>query len=356
MTNQGMGDIRSYLTSKSEYLRGNWDLYMAFLILALDNAKIVAFITPDKWLSKPFGMAFRGYYMRDRLSKISHAGAKVFRDATVDAIVTLFTQQAQSLDVARINNDKSITKVTTTTIKSMEEPYLIDYLFSGEASFVMAIDKLPTKLSDLGVSCENACATSDAYKLSPLVFNNESFNGVSEYKLVNTGTIVKYGTAWGEKNITYLGRKMLFPVVNISDFEKNLGRTYVRRTKNKKIIFKGLNLLDAYLDLEGYFIPGKTTLVVCSESEDLLKILCALINSSLVYKYLKIKYNSSSYCGGLTFTPDMINYIPIPIFTDEEKKKILRLVNHILTSEKPSNQDIADIDKEISSCYLRSTL
>ena len=33
-------------------------------------------------------------------------------------------------------------------------------------------------------------------------------------------------------------------------------------------------------------------------------------------EYCKSKYISSSYCGGLLFTPDMINRLPVPDLSD----------------------------------------
>ncbi len=90
MTNQGMGELRDILKKQHSCLEGNWDMYMAFLEFSLSVAKTVVFITPDKWLSKPFGKKFRGTRMVERMSAITRAGSKVFENATVDAIITLF--------------------------------------------------------------------------------------------------------------------------------------------------------------------------------------------------------------------------------------------------------------------------
>ena len=44
----------------------------------------------------------------------------------------------------------------------------------------------------------------------------------------------------------------------------------------------------------------------------LLFVTTAIINSSIATAYIKDKYMSSSYCGGLKFTPKMIESIPVP--------------------------------------------
>lgn len=90
MTNLGLRWERKVLQNKYSNLSGNWDIYMAFFELALFIGDIVSFITPDKWLSKPFGEKFRKNQMCSRVSTITRAGSKVFESATVDSIITLF--------------------------------------------------------------------------------------------------------------------------------------------------------------------------------------------------------------------------------------------------------------------------
>ena len=152
------------------------------------------------------------------------------------------------------------------------------------------------------------------------------------------------------KPITYLGHHELYPVINKEQFEKLIGRTYCRRAYSPKIIFKGLNLLDAFIDENASYIPGKTTLCICSENIDCLKLLCGIINSKLIFFYIKTKVSSSSYCGGITFTPEVINSLPIPQITDSEKKDIIHLVDRIQISDD-SNQLLKQLDDIVYSLY-----
>ena len=70
------------------------------------------------------------------------------------------------------------------------------------------------------------------------------------------------------KDITYLGSKYMNPVVDKRDFCEHFGKSYIRKALSKKLIFKGLNLLDGFIDLNGIYIPGKSTLVICSNNTD----------------------------------------------------------------------------------------
>lgn len=76
-----------------------------------------------------------------------------------------------------------------------------------------------------------------------------------------------------------------------------------------------MTLLDACIDLEANIIPGKSTLIICNDDEKILFALLAYLNSSLPIYYIKQKYSSNSYNGGINFQKDMINNLPIPAFT-----------------------------------------
>ena len=347
MKNQNQGDFRDYLKKKFS-LNGNWDIYIAFFKFALETANIVSFITPDKWLSKDFGFDLRKNEVRTRLSQITHAGADIFDSVRVDAIVTLFNKTSKGLSAYKFDKKKKSILMNSADISKLTEPYLIDYLFTKNNQFVIKIDKITGRFTDLGVKCEGACATHDPYELDPLIQNIKEFDSSKYFKIINTGTISKYHARWGEKDMTHFGNKTLYPVVEKKAFVNKFGNTYVERVKSPKVIFKGINLLDAVIDFDASIVPYKTTLVVCAKDEKLLKIICALLNSKLIFKYIKVKYASSSYCGGTTFTKDMINYLPLPNLTTEIKNRIISNVDSIISAKSvDSSADTTEEEKAI---------
>ena len=332
MTLLGQTDLREYITKHYKFIKGNWDIYMAFLERGLTlSSGCLCYITPDKWLSKPFGSKFREQCMIPHMKTILHTGNKTFESAMVDAIITLFGRSSDNISAYKFDGDKNIIHMNTVPSNSIPKPYYIDSLFSENNYLIRKMEDESIMLSTIA-ECENACATHDAYELSPYVYNLTSeYDFATQSKLVNTGTIDKFSNRWGVKDITYLGAKYLCPVVDKKAFVSNFGKAYIRKTLSKKLIFKGLNLLDGFIDLSGNYIPGKSTLIICSDNINDLKFLCGLLNSNLAIFYIKSKYASSSYCGGITFSKDMINNFPVSSLAGF-KEKVISIVDKILAS------------------------
>lgn len=346
MKNKGIDWQRKVLQSKFKNLSGNWDIYMAFFELGLSLSSIVSFITPDKWLSKGFGLKFRENQVRNRLSLIAKAGNKVFKSATVDAVITLFTRTTSELKAYNFITDKKVELINIKNIKNIKSPFLIDFMFSPNNPLIEKINLVKYNINKY-CNCEGACATRDFYIVKDLIRENANPNLNQYYKLINTGTIGRYYNKWNLKPISF-GGKFNYPVVKKADFDKKLGKTYIERAKSPKIIMKGLNLLDVCIDEKAEFLPGKSTLVICSTDVLLLKILMGILNSKLAIWYIKNKYQSSSYCGGITFTKDMINSFPIPDLSRIKKTKILDIVNIILDIKRETpSRDTTALEQEI---------
>ena len=331
MTLLGQTDLRKFIVDTYKFVKGNWDIYMAFLEMGLAHSKnCMTYITPDKWLSKPFGSKFREKCMIPRLHKILHTGNRTFDSATVDAIITLFIDSSTSISAYRFDKG-AILHMNTAISKTIAKPYFIDCLFNENNYLITKIEENTIPLSQFA-QCENACATSDAYALSSFVRNmTESYDQEEDFKLVNTGTIDKFTNKWGYKEITYLGEKYLQPIVNRQSFISHFGKSYIGKSLAKKCIFKGLNLLDGFIDFNGEYLPGKSTLVVCTDNTNHLKFICGILNSKLALFYIKAKYASSSYCGGITFSKDMINSFPIA-YDESFYNEISSLVDNIISN------------------------
>jgi hypothetical protein len=331
--------------------KGNWDIYIAFYEKGfglLGRQGVLSFITPDKWISKPFGDEMR-LRSTDRILSILKAGRSVFESVNVDAIVTLFTNFSQPLiriyEVA--GTDIRLKRVVPK--KELVPPYAYDWLFSDYVELLAKINAGREPLSRRG-TCENACATSDAYKLKEFVEEAPKNPKQDEYlEIINTGTIGKYVSKWGRRGMVYLGDRYFYPMVHRERFLEAFRNSYGRKAIKPKLIVKGLNLLDACLDSKGTIIPGKTTLIITSENLEELKILLALINSRVAFFYLKEKYPASSYNQGTTFTKEMINNFPLPEISRADRAKLISMVDRILSARAcDPDADTTALENEIN--------
>lgn len=350
MIKDGQENLREYLKDTYRCTVGNWDLYIVFMELALNIMKktgAMSYITPDKWLSKSFGDEFRTQYI-DGIEQVIMLGRDVFDSALVDSIITQVSCSPIPTLMASAMSDGSVNVLNHVLKSTLTAPYYLDPLLSPHYGFIDRLDKAHGRLDKL-IVCESACATSDAYKLKPFVLECQGvFNAETHYSMVNTGTLGKYVSRWGIKPMTYLKEKYLNPVVERAVFTKNFENTYKTKSDARKIIVKGLTLLDATLDLRGEMIPGKTTLVLTSKDEATLKFASAILNCPLSIFYVKARYGSASYNGGINFTKQMINSIPIPATSSE---KIVNLVDSVLQRKAENqNADITDLECEINSC------
>ena len=51
-------EMRKLIPSSYSLTKGSWDIYIAFFekgFQASEQSGVLSFITPDKWISKPFG-------------------------------------------------------------------------------------------------------------------------------------------------------------------------------------------------------------------------------------------------------------------------------------------------------------
>lgn len=115
-------------------------------------------------------------------------------------------------------------------------------------------------------------------------------------------------------------------------FLHEFANSYSRKAVRPKVIIKGLTLLHSCIDISGVIVPGKSTLVVLSENDDLkaLKFAMGLLNSKLPIFFIREKYSASSYNTGINFTKHMINTFPLPKISEKQFNEMVAVVDQIL--------------------------
>ena len=347
-----MQEDREIIKSQFKITKGNWDIYIPFFEQGLKigtQKSLLTFITPDKWIVKPFGLELRKM-LSNYIDIIARKG-DVFYSARVDSIITIIDKNTNKENIDFYLNNEKINSINREFVKNSKD-FLLDYFYNN-SKIINSIRKDKILLGSF-TTCINACATADAYKLKPFIKELKNPTKNTLY-IINTGTIGKYVSKFGIKPMKYIKDIYNKPICTKQDFKSNFGAKYNEIALSKKIIIKGLTLLDACIDLNGNIIPAKSTIVILDKDNEKLKFLSAIINSKVAFFYIKEIYSSNSYCGGINFTKDMISSIPIPEINSKNKKledKIINLVDRIIEGKK-SGIDMRELEEEVDRLVYR---
>lgn len=361
MVNSGLEWERDYISKNYNYAKGNWDIYIAFFekgLSLLNNEGRLIYITPDKWISKPFGAALRKGEVAN-IVQILEAGRDVFESALVDSIVTMIgKKKTKNINVYCMKKSEGKARFVRSVDKGiLNDDCALDIVFSEYTQYIEKMSKGRPILGDF-YQCENACATSDCYILKDILLSHnrcEEFDTDTEYKVINTGTIGRYVSRWGKVPMKYLKDKYAFPYVVRAKFHETFPKSYGEKPKKKKIIIKGLTLLDGTLDFDGLIVPGKSTMLIPVNTDEDLKVLGAYINSRLSIFYIKQRYSSSSYNGGITFTKNMINNLPWITLSIDEKELLISWVDMIIhLKEENIDADTREYEEKIDKFFYHS--
>ena len=295
---------REWINKNYESATGNWDLYIPFIekALIISNKKAyISYITPNKWLSMDYGKSIRKIIM-DNLDVIyDFTNTKVFDSADVSSIVFGLSKKIKSQIIIEGENRKNISKY------NIENKDNLSVIVSEGFSIVNNLNKKNIKFEDY-FKVYSAFTTSEAYKLKEIL--KEKFNEKEDFKLINTGTIDRYTSLWGKTLTSYLGTKILYPSISISEFKEKFINRF-NKMSCKKLIVTGIRYFEVFYDENIEYIAGKSTTILYSENDKYNKSGLCILNSKLISYYIKTSYEAASMGGGINFTPDLIKNIPL---------------------------------------------
>ncbi len=188
-----------------------------------------------------------------------------------------------------------------------------------------------------------AATVEEAYKIKKIVEELEHKLGENYFKFINTGTINRYMFLWGKIKTRYIKSSYLQPVVSKAEFLKSFPKRYAD-AKEKKIIVAGMTKrIEAFLDGNGEYIPGKSTIVIKKNTNADLKFILGILNSKLLTFIYKNTFRSLALQGGyLRFGARQLEKLPIP----PDTKVLGPLVDKMLNLSKELQKLDSTFDKE----------
>ena len=350
-------EVKEYWKKTFSAARGTYDIYILFFERALELCKeggYVSFITPNKYLSAPYGEALRGHILRNHtlVKVIDLSRIKVFDDPSVYPIITIIRKGRAdgpyTITTERILSDdlskKLQFKVSSKTLEMMPENNW-GIILSDNAKLIQKIFEQGEPLEDVAtVQATSTAAEADEYSAF-----------ISEDKglpIINSGTIDRYSTSYGIDAFTNKGEKLMKPRLDISKVSRVRRELYER----PKIIFAKLALRpEAYPDLKGGFASINTNCVHTPTEGHDLRTLTAILNSKLMaFVYSELFAGLKMGGGYFQFQAPQLRILPIKKPGEAQADKIVELVSRFIELEmelkgtSPASDKHKTVEGEIS--------
>jgi len=345
-------DIAScYVTAK-----GNWDLYIPFYELAFNISRergILTFIAPNKWLSISYGKKLREFF-NDYLIQICNCDEIDVFEAGNTPEITFIKKEISSknANIHSFSSDYLIRKRGDLP-RSILEKGNWGMLLSRHIKLLTKIFNQQDRLIQF-CDVENPFTVSEAYELVNCLYDGKNKNEKGGFKLINTGTIDKYLSLWGNKTTSYIKKKYKFPFINKNTFQELMPNRF-QQSNSKKIIIAGIRYFECFFDSLGEYVAGKSTIIIRNPRDGVtFDSLLAILNSKLINFYLRESYSATGIDGGVNFTTKMIENIPFPKVSGNEMN-FKKLSNSIIQITKdddyldnPDKQSkVKKLEKEI---------
>lgn len=341
---KNMPEDREYLNDHYSSAKGNWDLFCVFIEQAMNLCKVGgfhSFILPNKLISANYARGARQILDSNHITLIrDYSATKVF-DVAVYPIVYIVQKSKPGGEVLLEN-------VVEENGQQLINSYMLDSL--NLVNGLWSIDDKGTAKSpnfeirgdtNLGsvANVAGAATVAEAYILKDLIKEGK------KYKIVNSGTIDRYKSLWGVKPMRYLGNNYLNPSVSDTALE-NLAKNRLSQTIATKVIMAGMTLRpECMLDKSGSYLAAKSTTVIMNSKYD-LRIILGILNSRLIYKFLKNKFKGNVLQGGyLRLGPPEIRQVPMPNFENASTKQIIELVDKMCRLADTSQKEIENSNK-----------
>lgn len=309
-------EFREKLKKHYNFASGNWDLFIVFIESGINFLKangIFSYIIPNKLISAKYAKTAREEINELGLIEIrDYSRINVFVNADVYPITITLKNDSTLTDSSKFTIMNSLTEVKNCNV--VENTTINDTLWD-KYFYDKNVFKLLIKLSsystliDLGIDITGSATVSEAYKIKEVLFDEEFDN--DSFKLINTGTIDPFQSLWSIKNTQYIKGSYVYPRIKKQDIKSINGNRY-NQSKSAKIIIAGMsNVIEAFLDINGHYLAGKSTSIILDEKEKLL-YLVGLLNSKLVSFYINKVFHSLKMAGGyLNINNNVIKKIPV---------------------------------------------
>ncbi len=359
---------RSYQASILRGYRANYesavgalDIYILFFeqgIRILASRGMLAFITPNKYLSASYAKAFRNYC-------ISHvsihqfvdlSNIPVFQEVSVYPILTFllkgtaesefFTLRPVPPQLESVRSESFSRQAFPSASLTTLPENLWGYVLSSHYPILRSVERKSMPLEQFA----RVRATSTAKESDDFT----KYIGLNQKpdtkKLVNTGTIDRFVSLWGKQPMRHKGQSYATPYL---DMTANIPASRRKVYDSPKVIFaKMAKRVEAFADIEGEYASLNTNCAYGPDVDRLL-FLCGFVNSKL-FQFVYAEYFGGSRMSGgyFQFQAPQLRVMPFPSDHAGFAQEICQLTRQI-AERSSSGTGCASLDRAIDDLVYR---
>ncbi|MBF2086778.1 DNA methyltransferase [Thermoleptolyngbya sp. C42_A2020_037] len=330
-------DWRRVCTEHYGCARGNWDLFCIFIERSLELCRpggMTSLVVPNKLRSAGYAAAARSLLTENTqlVALRDYAQVAVFQ-AAVYPLVYVARRQAEgqsSPDVLSQQQAKARLPVPYEVMETLTTVGRWRWLYTKGAEWWLGDSQqggsLMARLQQLPMlgqvaSVRGAATVAEAYDLQRWICNHPT-PAPGDLRLVNSGTIDPYRLWWGDRPLRYLGDRYLHPILPAQHLCQLSPQRQQQATQPKLIVAGMTRRLECALDESGGVLAGKSTSIIQAPNSsshlgncaDLLWLLLAILNSSLIHWFFVQRHGGNALQGGyLRVGPPQLRQIPIAL-------------------------------------------
>jgi len=347
-----------YSSAKEAY-----DLYVIFLehalLLAKKSCGNASLITPNKYLSAPYGKALRKFLVNnsDLIKILDVSQDNIFDDPSVYPVVLIYTWKKKVrpkiLEINKFQNSQIARRTCNYEALRILPENLWGFLLEEGYELLEKIkNKTVILCEDCGVNASSTATEADNF--SPLIreMTGEKING---WPIVNTGTIDPFKFLWGEVPFTNKGNKYLKPF--LFDDKEIISNNRRKQYSSPKIIFaKVAKRIEAAFDFEGKYSSINTNFVFVEGDKGFYYL--GLLNSNLLTWVYGQYFGALRMSGGyLQFQAPQLRILPVVKYNNSNplSRKIVKIVKNIINKTTEIDVLIKELNTTVYEIYGLNT-
>ncbi len=346
-----MPEMRKVYSKIYSTAKGNWDLYIPFWEKSfglLNSIGTTCLITPNKWLAIKYGEALRSYLFNFIHCISDYSKFNAFESADVSTVVVM-AQRYQSKKIKIVEFDQYYIQSKSSYIDKGTVRQFDNLSICLSNNFDTLYKILNNKCLGDDYDINGAATVSETYEIANIVEDASDIDSTKYFKFVNTGTINKFSVEWGKELMTYVKQKYLHPVISRQVLKQLYPKRYLQSSQ-PKLVTTGIRYFKVFGDFDGKYCAAKSTEIITPRNNENLKMILPILNSSVVFFFLKEAYGGMAMGGGITFSPNNLCNIPIPEISDEQQKRLIELAD-LYSSIDFTDKEQNSLDQYIYSLY-----